>query len=195
MGRYVARKCQFLPSTVGQKVSHRRVAFRMYLVVLGEQPRWYGKGQKMSWNHFYLPLEASNTSNSGSLLFGRGGLALQLSYDVSIELWRRVSSCPHDWLGFQHFGVLSSHPYQSGWMAEGALNYFSCTRPTFSLGLLLHLPMCGFLIPCFDSCAKLHSVVHLSLCSVSKQIKYIIYLYCSLALADMILLFCVAAYL
>lgn len=158
-----------------------------------------GKGQKMSLNHFYLPLEASNTSNSGILFFGREGLALQLSYDGSIELWRQVSSCPYDWFGFQHFDVLSSHPYQSGWIAEGALNYFSCAGPTFNLGPLLCLPICGFLIPSFDRFLKelcqitSHSSSFTLL--VSKQMKYIIYLYCSLVLADIRLVFCVAAFL
>lgn len=158
----------------------------------------YGKGEKMSWNHFYLPLEASNTS-VGSLLFGREGLALQPSYGVSIELSSQVSSRHHNWLGFQHFSVLSSYPYRSGWMAEGTLNSFSCTGPTFSLGLLLHLPLCGFLILCFDRFLKKlcqitsHSSSFTLL--VSRQIKYIIYLYCSLVLADIILVFCVAAFL
>lgn len=152
----------------------------------------YIKGEKRSWKHFCLPLKASNTPGGG-LLFGREGLALQPSYGVSTELCRQVSSCPHNWLGFQHFGVLPSYPYRSGWMAKGTLNSFSCTGPTFGLGLLLPLSMCGFLIPCFDRFLKKlcqitsHSLSFTLL--VSKQIKYIIYLYCSLVLADIILVF------
>lgn len=91
------------------------------------------------------------------------------------------------------FGVLSSYPYRSGWMAEGTLNSFDCTGP-FSLGLLFHLPMCGFLIPCFDRFLKKLCQItsHNSSLTllVSKQIKHISYLYCSLVLADIILVFC-----
>lgn len=84
-------------------------------------------------------------------------------------------------------------------MPEGTLNSFRCIGPTFSLCLLLHLPMCAFLVPVFDGFLnKLCQITYhgSSLASLmSKRIKYIVYLYCSLILADIIRVFCMAAFL
>lgn len=111
----------------------------------------YGKRENMPWNHFYLPLEASNIEQWGACsLVGKTQIC-SLSYSMNIELRRQPSSCPQEWLELQYPSVFIS--IQKGVNAWENTEFFQVYR-----SYLQSLPSTSLTYMC---------LCHISFCKVS----------------------------